>query len=682
MSHKVLLVSMPFGELSLPSLGPCLLKPALARVGVACAVKYFGLDFFARYFPQDDEGLRIHRHLLAASSLFFLGEWIFASHLFPQVGPPPLPRMFSHSGSKYHGRRKELEVATEFTLQLRESIPSFVADCVARISWSDYRIVGLSSCFNQNLASLALAAEIKKRHPHVIIVMGGANADGPMGSALLKAFPQVDYVFKGEADLTFPTFVQAVLGGAPVPPLPGLEGREEHLRGDAGEASIVRNMDDLPYPDFDDFYEQASATGVANVAGIELPVEASRGCWWGEKHHCTFCGLNREGMAFRSKSSTRLLDELTFLHERYGNSRFSFTDNILDYRYFNDFLPESVRRGWKLDFFFEVKANLTAPKMELLRNAGVTRIQPGIESLSTHVLKLMRKGTSFIQNVECLKNCRAYDVAPIWSHLYGFPGELLEDYERVAEAIPSLHHLQPPGSLNPAIVQRFAPFFDSPELLGIANIRPNPAYAAIYPFDEATVRDLAYYFRDDRPFTPELIGFIRGALSSAIGEWRASHMRGASFDWIKVGESSVVTDTRGPDAKAWWLDAFETAVLRAFDRPLAAASALAGVRRRFVGDTGKADIDEFVSAITDEADERAGLSMLAQLRTQGFACDRFSDGAPAVPTDVRFARCVEQLIDRRFVVTEGQTILALPIVPPTTSVPVAETPRVIALSPA
>jgi hypothetical protein len=336
-----------------------------------------------------------------------------------------------------------------------------------------------------------------------------------------------------------------------------------------------------------------------------------------------------------------------------------------------------VRRGWALDFFFEVKANLTAPRMELLRRAGVRRIQPGIESLSTHVLKLMRKGTSFIQNVECLKNCRTYDVVPIWSHLYGFPGELLEDYERVAEAIPSLHHLQPPGSLNPAIVQRFAPFFDSPELLGIANIRPNPAYAAIYPFDEATVRDLAYYFRDDRPFTPELIGFIRGRLASAISEWRASHMRGASFDWIEVGASSVVTDTRGPEARAWWLDAFETAVLRAFDRPTAAASALAAVRRRYADDTGRD-----AAAATDEADRRAGVSMLARVREQGFVCDRFGDGAPAPRTDVRFTRCLQQLIDRRFVVTEGQTILALPIVPPATPAPVSEGPRVIALSPA
>ena len=41
-----------------------------------------------------------------------------------------------------------------------------------------------------------------------------------------------------------------------------------------------------------------------------LLFETSRGCWWGAKSHCTFCGLNGETMAFRSKSPRRALDEL------------------------------------------------------------------------------------------------------------------------------------------------------------------------------------------------------------------------------------------------------------------------------------------------------------------------------------------------------------------------------------
>jgi len=56
--------------------------------------------------------------------------------------------------------------------------------------------------------------------------------------------------------------------------------------------------------------------------------------------------------------------------------------------------------------FYEVKANLTRVQVSALRAAGVTRIQPGIESLSDHVLKLIGKGTCGLRNVQLLKWCR------------------------------------------------------------------------------------------------------------------------------------------------------------------------------------------------------------------------------------------------------------------------------------
>jgi ribosomal peptide maturation radical SAM protein 1 len=661
MAKKVLLVSMPFGELAVPGLGPCLLKPLLVRDGIGCDIRYFGLDLFARYFPKDQAGIRFYRQLLTPSSLFFLGEWAFAAHLFSNVGPPPLPTVSFHPGSKFHGREHDLDEAIQFTLDLRHALPAFLAECFDSIPWSDYALVGFSSCFNQNLGSLALAAAIKARHPGIVTVVGGPNADGPMGSAILRAFPQIDYVFKGEADLTFSQFAQAIVSGRPAPALPGVVGRDSREQPDSS-GPLVTDLDALPYPDFDDFRAQVHSTGLASLFGKELPVEASRGCWWGQKHHCTFCGLNRDGMAFRSKSADRLLDELQYLRGRYDTSRFSFTDNILDFRYFKDFLPESIRRGWELDIFFEVKSNITAQKMELLRKAGVTRIQPGIESLSTHVLTLMRKGTSFLQNVECLRNCRTFGVAPIWSHLYGFPGEQLQDYERVLDAIPAIHHLPPPNSLNPVVVQRFAPFFDTPEILGIRNIRPHTAYQAIYPFDDDIVRDLAYFFHDDRVWDREVRAFVLGPLSAAIGEWRASYARGAVLDSVSVGRATIVRDTRTAEARAWILGPFEAAVLRAFERPASPSAAMTALESSAEVDaSADAFLDDLFEPLADTGNDELGRSpVLDALRRQGFRCEAL--GARwSMPFERRFRECVSALRAHRLVLSEGPLLLALPI---------------------
>ncbi len=451
---------------------------------------------------------------------------------------------------------------------MKQKIPEFLSECMVAVNWNDYGLVGFSSCFNQNLASMALAARIKEEFPELPIVLGGANADGPMGPALLKAFPQVDFVFSGEADVTFPPFAEAVLRGASPPPMPGVSMRGLALPP-AKKNSTLGSLDGLPYPAFDDFFQQADALGLISVFGRQLPVEASRGCWWGEKHHCTFCGLNGESMAFRSKGAARMIEEVQYLRERHDCSRFAFTDNILSYRYFNDFLPELARRQWDLDLFFEVKANLPPNRMRLLADAGVKRIQPGIESLSTHVLQLMRKGTTALQNIECLKACEVFGVQPIWSHLYGFPGELLEDYQQVLEITPMLHHLEPPGSLNLAVVQRFAPFFDDSLALGIRNVRPHHAYASVFPFEPALVRDLAYFFEDDRNLDPQLSDLILGPLSDAIGRWRSRHERRALLTLIPGSDASIVVDTRGEKPIAWILEQRELALLNAFERPSA-----------------------------------------------------------------------------------------------------------------
>jgi radical SAM superfamily enzyme YgiQ (UPF0313 family) len=62
---------------------------------------------------------------------------------------------------------------------------------------------------------------------------------------------------------------------------------------------------------------------------VRLPFESARGCWWGMRHHCTFCGLNGQTMAFRAKRPQRVLEELRDLARRYHSFKFMAVDNII-----------------------------------------------------------------------------------------------------------------------------------------------------------------------------------------------------------------------------------------------------------------------------------------------------------------------------------------------------------------
>jgi ribosomal peptide maturation radical SAM protein 1 len=334
--------------------------------------------------------------------------------------------------------------------------------------WEDYAAVGFTSTFEQNIASLALAKRIKAAHPHVAIVFGGANWEGEMGQELHRQFRFVDYVCSGEADESFPRLAALILADgvdeATFPP--GIVYRKDGRTISTGRAAPVRDMDALPIPDFADYFRDWSGSSAAPVAAPVLQVETSRGCWWGDKSHCTFCGLNGATLMYRSKSARRALEEMQHLSDRWQITQLDAVDNILDMRYFSDLLPALAADGRPWEIFWETKANLSRAQVATLRAAGVTTIQAGIESLSDRVLKLMRKGTSGLRNVQLLKWCREQEVAVGWHLLYGFPGETRQDYEHMFAMLPAIEFLHPPRSFGRIRMDRFSPYFDNPQEFG------------------------------------------------------------------------------------------------------------------------------------------------------------------------------------------------------------------------
>src|SRR5438445_486018 len=112
-------------------------------------------------------------------------------------------------------------------------------------------------------------------------------------------------------------------------------------------------------------------------------------------------------------------------------------------------------------FFYEIKANLNRTDIRLLSEAGVDSVQPGIESLSTHILALMKKGITAINNINTLRWARYYEINVSWNILHGFPGELADDYQQQTGLVRMLTHLQPPTVVSRIWLERFSPLFNS-----------------------------------------------------------------------------------------------------------------------------------------------------------------------------------------------------------------------------
>ncbi len=139
-------------------------------------------------------------------------------------------------------------------------------------------------------------------------------------------------------------------------------------------------------PDFDDYFRDRPEQRRRPAVIADLLFETSRGCWWGAKSHCTFCGLNGGTMAFRSKVAARAVRRDRAPGRALAGRHVEAVDNILDMKYFDSCCRRSRGSGLPGPMFYEVKANL---KRQHVAAAGARRrhrIQPGIESLSDHVL--------------------------------------------------------------------------------------------------------------------------------------------------------------------------------------------------------------------------------------------------------------------------------------------------------
>ena len=550
---RVLLVSMPWHALDRPSLGLGLLKAALERDGHTCDIRYLGFDF-ADSIGIDDY-LWVHAELPYTA---FAGDWLFTSALYGDR--PATDRAYVDEVLSGIWKRSQSEVAR--LMRIRQRIEPFLQHC-DRIAWQDYDIVGFTSTFEQNIASLALAKRVAGNHPEVLLVFGGANWEGEMGEALHRRFQFVDVVASGEADLSFPALVNLLQAGEDTAVVPGLVVRTAGGGSQStGAGPMLRELDQLPVPRFDDYLAQRDASPASVDVLPTLLLETSRGCWWGAKHHCTFCGLNGGSMAFRSKSADRVLREVAGLRSQ-GCQSVAVVDNILDMHYFSTVLPRLAQDGDPLNLFFEVKANLTRQQVRLLAQAGVRQVQPGIESLSDSVLRLMRKGTTALQNIQLLKWCTEYDVVPEWNLIYGFPGEDPEEYARMALLMDSLLHLPPPSGHGPVRLDRFSPYHQDPADFGMMAVQPTRPYHYLYDVPENELMNIAYYF-DFEYADGRALDYAAPALER-LRVWTEHAQTGSLTISHHEDGSAVVLDTRNGAVRGHGLEPWQTDIMDSVD---------------------------------------------------------------------------------------------------------------------
>lgn len=536
----ICLVSMPFMPGTMPSLGISLLKAGLREAGFGCDMVYGSTHLIGAMAQRSDMATALLDYQLIGST-GHLGDLMFAPAYWGDRQLDEAVRDGLAGAAMSLAPHDRAAFAERLDPAVSPILDALERSLASR-DWSRFRIVGFSSTFAQSLASLWLARRIKQVAPDTLIVFGGANVDGTMGPALLDAFPFVDHVLQGEADHSLARYVEAVLADRPPDAIAGLVRRTPQGAKRGPAAVPVTDLDALPVPDFSDFFEQLPDDWTRDR--VMLPFETSRGCWWGERSHCVFCGLNADAMRYRAKSAARALGEIDALCERWDIRRLWAVDNILPREYFESYLPQLARRD--LSLFYETKANLHDWQVAGLAAAGVTQIQPGIESLSTSLLKLMKKGVGRVRNIQLLRSCQAHSVDPLWFYLYGLPGDTTAEYLEDAALMARLVHLPPPRSINPITVDRFSPLFATARLGQGPALAQQPEHRLAFAgLDESQSAAICYHFEARVGSADE--AEYRPALCRALAHWQARYEAGAQLAALPGAACTLIFDDRSGD---------------------------------------------------------------------------------------------------------------------------------------
>lgn len=546
-------MSMPWAPVQEPSLGLAILAAKLQTAGIPTRVRHCSL-FLLEYLKLESiEQIGIR---------YGLNDFVFTQAFEGNaIAPEQIAALEWLSRNNFDLKalayRESLDCGPfiDYVRRIRnEAIPRFLGDCLRVVEETRPTMVGLTCMFDQTIPSLAVAKLIKEKYPDVLIVMGGYALEAPVGPHICHCFSFVDVVVQGEGEDRIVALAEASMDRGRLGGIAGIDFRDQAGQVICNSRSTAKtNLDESPPPNYDDYLrdvKELSSLHSVHVNVETLPVESSRGCWWGQVHHCVFCGIDDETMKYRFKSAENVERMLEYMTAKYGLRRFRFSDYILPRNYYKTLLPRLAANNSGYRLHWEMKANVRAEEVTLMRRAGVDTVQPGIESFSTAVLKRMAKGVNALQNVLTIRLLTEQDISVHYNILFGFPDDQPEDYREMLRTIPLLYHLPPPFSFAPVETTRYAPLQANPSRFGIRK-KPvaHQSYDVIFStsFRERCGFDLnqyAYMFR--RPYSfPDGCSEFYDLLVLQIAHWlEMPNQRMVQFSYEYTDEGVRYVDSR------------------------------------------------------------------------------------------------------------------------------------------
>jgi anaerobic magnesium-protoporphyrin IX monomethyl ester cyclase len=266
-------------------------------------------------------------------------------------------------------------------------------------------IIGIS-VFTSSFAMVReMCEKLKQALPGCVFCLGGETATFD-AVELMEQVPEVDFIVKGEGEVTFLELVTCLAEGRRTyKEIKGLVCRDAGKIIENEPRELIENLDDLPFMSRDLLVEYNLRVAMLST---------SRGC----SRSCFFCCSHNfwktdNKFKWRGRSPKHIVDEIEYLYRDLNIKQFWFADPSFEDPGFNEermkaIAQEIIRRKLKITYYVYIRASFyrhaTPELIDILVKSGLCSVLVGIESANTHDLKeIYGKSASVEDNLAVLE---------------------------------------------------------------------------------------------------------------------------------------------------------------------------------------------------------------------------------------------------------------------------------------
>lgn len=285
------------------------------------------------------------------------------------------------------------------------------------------------------LISMEMAKKIKERDNKKIIVFMGHKCARTQMAFDFAQKDYIDYVCTGEADIALCDLLDKLSGRGNSSSLPECRGflmKRDKKIIDCGNPEIVEDLDELPFPDYDDFIDDINESRYSQPQ--RLDILDSRGCI----NSCHFCYEKIYWQKYRSMSGKKIFEQISFYKKKFPNINYFYFNGLLlngDLKALEEFCDLVIESDLKIRWAGQamIRGDMSRELLEKMTSAGCEWLYYGIESGSVRVLEQMNKKHKPEEAIKVLKDTREAGIDAQINIMFGFPTETEDDFKETMD---------------------------------------------------------------------------------------------------------------------------------------------------------------------------------------------------------------------------------------------------------